>query len=584
MSDIETWAVLASGPSMSQEVADSVRGLRVIAVSNTYELAPWAEIRVSNDRTWWVNNPKALDFEGEKFCGLCIETPKTVTKFPGAISGGNSGLLALQVAVSKGAKRILLFGVDLCGSHYFGDHPSPLRNPSEKRFETFQKQFAFFKPAGVEIINCSPESKLRAYPFGNAKELIPQPAPEPEPAPLPEKGEMGPPGPMGPQGERGPRGPQGEQGPIGPMPDHQWQGTSLRFEEPDGGWGPYVDLRGPAGAQGYPGGGGGGGQGMTAEERLKLETLLNIFGGWISTVPVAEIDEVVIDNLEVSVEGSATGFYPTYPPAPAGFVGQAWEWDWGDGSSVSTTQNASHTYAEDGTYTISFRAKNHIGWSAPVTEEVTVSASTGGDPFWPDVFALLNGGAITNERPGGPSITVHTGTPSVADGWTVLVDAGAGESLELAANPAGVGYTGPVTFEFRVEVPTVTTGFVHVFISNIAEQNGTWEIYWAEDGKFSISSWTGNIVYTDTTVYSGGDIVELALSFDGVDTYKFWINGTKVYQTTDIPPDWTVPLRIGQRPNFGDRWFSGRMNLEFTAADRGFADSYTPRPWPRETS
>ncbi len=32
---------------------------------------------------------------------------------------------------------------------------------------------------------------------------------------------------------------------IGPIPDHQWDGTQLRFQLPDG-WGPYTDLRGPA--------------------------------------------------------------------------------------------------------------------------------------------------------------------------------------------------------------------------------------------------------------------------------------------------------------------------------------------------
>ncbi len=34
-------------------------------------------------------------------------------------------------------------------------------------------------------------------------------------------------------------------------PRHEWRGTELRFERPDGGWGSWVDLRGP---QGYPGG------------------------------------------------------------------------------------------------------------------------------------------------------------------------------------------------------------------------------------------------------------------------------------------------------------------------------------------
>lgn len=174
---IETWAVLASGPSMSKKVAESVRSLRVIAVSNTYELAPWAEVLVSNDRTWWINTPGSQSFAGEKFCGLAVEPPKGVEKFPGAMSGSNSALLALQVAVSKGAKRILLLGVDLKGSHYFGDHPAPLRNPSAQRFEVFKKQFAAYHPKGVEILNCSPASCLFAYPKTDLEACLRQPAP-----------------------------------------------------------------------------------------------------------------------------------------------------------------------------------------------------------------------------------------------------------------------------------------------------------------------------------------------------------------------------------------------------------------------
>lgn len=386
MNESDTWAILASGPSMSQEVADSVRGLNVIAISNTYELAPWADVLVSNDRRWWMNYSDALKFQGEKYCGLCIDAPKGVTKFHGAISGSNSGLLALMVAVKKGAKRILLFGYDMGGSHYFGDHAHGLPNPSQKRFESFKKQFAGYKPSGVQIINCTPGSALKCYPFGDAKELIPQP---PEPPPEPPQGERGEKGEPGESivGPRGPKGDQGEQGPIGPMPDHQWDGTRLRFEEPDGDWGKYVDLRGPIGLPGA--GGGGGGRGMTPDQQLQLNTLLDIFGGWIGTVPVAVIDEVSVSGLEVSVEGSATGFYPTYPPAPAGFVGAEWEWNWGDGS-ISTTQNASHTYDEDGTYTITFRAKNHIGWSATVTEEVNVAGGTEWTPVaLPSIYGWI---------------------------------------------------------------------------------------------------------------------------------------------------------------------------------------------------
>jgi len=58
---------------------------------------------------------------------------------------------------------------------------------------------------------------------------------------LPEKGEIGP---IGPVGERG------------PMPKHEWSGTKVRFENPDGTWGKWVDIRGPSGRSIFGGGGG----------------------------------------------------------------------------------------------------------------------------------------------------------------------------------------------------------------------------------------------------------------------------------------------------------------------------------------
>ncbi|MDP3822881.1 MAG: hypothetical protein Q8R33_15525 [Burkholderiales bacterium] len=53
--------------------------------------------------------------------------------------------------------------------------------------------------------------------------------------------------------ERGPRGPRGL---VGPMPRHEWDGTKLRFEQPEG-WGAWVDVRGERGLPGEGGGGGG---------------------------------------------------------------------------------------------------------------------------------------------------------------------------------------------------------------------------------------------------------------------------------------------------------------------------------------
>jgi hypothetical protein len=68
-----------------------------------------------------------------------------------------------------------------------------------------------------------------------------------------EAGPPGPPGPRGPQGPKGEPGPAGEDGESGPKPAHEWDGTKLSFEEPDGTMGEKVDLRGPAGKDGRDG-------------------------------------------------------------------------------------------------------------------------------------------------------------------------------------------------------------------------------------------------------------------------------------------------------------------------------------------
>lgn len=62
----------------------------------------------------------------------------------------------------------------------------------------------------------------------------------------------------------------------------------------------------------------------------------------------------------------------------------AWEWDWGDGSAHDTTQNASHTYAEDTPRTITLTVTNNVGVIKSITKLVrpvlptwTIDATSG---------------------------------------------------------------------------------------------------------------------------------------------------------------------------------------------------------------
>lgn len=60
---------------------------------------------------------------------------------------------------------------------------------------------------------------------------------------------------------------------------------------------------------------------------------------------------------------------------PVGGSVQSWHWDFGDGSTA-TTSSASHTYATDGSYTVSLLVRNSAGVAARSTQTVTIALPT----------------------------------------------------------------------------------------------------------------------------------------------------------------------------------------------------------------
>lgn len=155
-----TICILATGPSLTPEAVARVRHLPCVAVSDAYRLAPWACALVSADKAWWrVHIP---DFAGTRY--TLADVPE-VEKVTDLAMGSNSGLLACHIAVTRlGAKRLLLLGLDMQGSHFFGRHPEPLKNTKPERFEQMKKQFANWAPKRVEVWNCNENSGLTCFP------------------------------------------------------------------------------------------------------------------------------------------------------------------------------------------------------------------------------------------------------------------------------------------------------------------------------------------------------------------------------------------------------------------------------------
>lgn len=150
------FVVIATGPSLTDEQVQAVRHLPCVAVSNAYLKAPWAVALASADKRWWVHYQP--EFEGPKYSVAVVSGTEQVK----LVSGSNSGLLGMEVAVMLGATSLLLLGFDMHGTHFFGKHPTPLKNTEPHRFEQFKRQIAGFRK--VPVINCTPNSALDCFP------------------------------------------------------------------------------------------------------------------------------------------------------------------------------------------------------------------------------------------------------------------------------------------------------------------------------------------------------------------------------------------------------------------------------------
>lgn len=165
------FAVLATGPSLTQTQCDAVRGLRVVAVSDAYMLAPWAEALASTDAAWW--RVKSPEFDGLRFSGPKVQGCR---QLEGSASGINSGVLGIRVAKHLGAKEIILLGFDGHGSHFFGAHPAPLSNTTEGRrrmhMQQHRQEAHACKFEGVKVWNCTPGTAIPWYPKASLEDVL----------------------------------------------------------------------------------------------------------------------------------------------------------------------------------------------------------------------------------------------------------------------------------------------------------------------------------------------------------------------------------------------------------------------------
>lgn len=210
----QTVACIGSGPSATLDALTALREakLKTIAVNDMYLVAPWADVSYFADTRWWDWHhhgrfgkkfswvefaPAEVSERFRAFAGAKITIENSGALIPdadvfmlhnlgyeglsevpnGLHTGSNSGYQAINIAYLAGARRIVLVGYDLRfekgRSHSHNGHPVDV---GEERYHQYARNYSSMVPqlakAGVEVINCSPKSKVTAFPIKTIEEAL----------------------------------------------------------------------------------------------------------------------------------------------------------------------------------------------------------------------------------------------------------------------------------------------------------------------------------------------------------------------------------------------------------------------------
>lgn len=176
----KTAAVIASGPSLTAEDCALIEatGLPTIAVNSSWQAARFASILYAGDACWWDAYGHEVDIPAEKWTCSRQAAAKHRINHHTACGGYNSGMRAIQFAVERGAKRVILLGFDCSlrhGVHWHGPHERT-KNPDAAKVKNWRSQFkpvaALAEIKKCEVINCSRHTELTCFPVRDLESVI----------------------------------------------------------------------------------------------------------------------------------------------------------------------------------------------------------------------------------------------------------------------------------------------------------------------------------------------------------------------------------------------------------------------------
>lgn len=206
--DGETVVIVGGGPSLKdpvhlQALRDTQGRSKCIVVNQSFEIAPWADLLFFADSSWFQWNRQVLIDQWPKSkpmvtatsdTGSCndIAAKRTILRMwrdrnrwstdPRKVHGWDGGTMACNLAFHLGAKRIVLFGIDLTVGpkgetqwHTKHKRKTAAQNYARRFIPTWKNAVIECRAAGVEVLRATPGTDIGA-PLRSFDELFPVPA------------------------------------------------------------------------------------------------------------------------------------------------------------------------------------------------------------------------------------------------------------------------------------------------------------------------------------------------------------------------------------------------------------------------
>lgn len=194
----ETIFCLASGPSLSREICERVRGRRRIVVNTSCRLAPDADVLFFTDSAWyeprreivknWPGHVMSMSRTAKRElpdkvkriqgCGDPMFPPVFRLGAPFIQQGRTSGHTAVSLAISLGAARVVLLGYDMRvvdgREHHHNEYEGPrdLGQYASDFVPAFNGWYQAALRVGAEIINCTSGSAVTEFPFTDLEQVL----------------------------------------------------------------------------------------------------------------------------------------------------------------------------------------------------------------------------------------------------------------------------------------------------------------------------------------------------------------------------------------------------------------------------